>query len=85
MKSETDVQNSKPKFNPKQDRIYCKKSSLAIEIQEDNKYELKFYVFNRRTRSIIGQYRIPLLQHCRDSMQNIEPILAKKMRRRAKK
>lgn len=72
-------------FNPNQNRIYCKKSSLAIEIQEDSKYELKFYVFNRRTRSIIGQYRIPLLQHCRDSMQNVEPIIIKKKRNHGSK
>lgn len=62
------------KFNPNQTEIRAKRSSLAIELYEDSDTELRFYVFNRRTRSIIAKYEIPLLEHCRKSMLNVTPI-----------
>jgi hypothetical protein len=58
--------------------IFAKKSSLAIQIQKDSEHELKFYVYNRRTHSILGFYEIPLLEHCKDSWQNVEPIVRPK-------
>lgn len=63
------------KFNPTQTQIRAKKSSLAIQINKDNNDEFSFYVFNKRTSSIISKYKIFLLEHCRNSMQNVEPIL----------
>lgn len=66
------------KINPNQKEIHSRQSSLALQIHHDDKYEFSFFVFNRRTRSIIGHYKILLMQHCRDSMQNIEPIKRKK-------
>jgi hypothetical protein len=62
------------KFNPNQTEIRAKKSSLAIQINKDDEFEFSFFVYNKRTGSIISFYKIPLLQHCRDSMQNVSPI-----------
>ncbi len=63
------------RYKPHKDKeVFAKKSSLAIEIHSDTKYELKFYVYNRRTHSIVGDYKIPLLDHCKNSWQDIEPI-----------
>ena len=62
------------RYKERKGELFAKKSSLAIEIHKDSEYELKFYVYNRRTGSIVGDYKIPLLTHCKDSWQNVDPI-----------
>ena len=62
------------KFNPNQTEIQAKQSSLAIRVNEDDKYGLSFYVYNRRNRSIIHKYEVTLLEHCRRALLNAEPI-----------
>jgi hypothetical protein len=65
-------------MKPRKGEVFARNSSLAIEIIKDDKYGLEFYVWNRRTNSIVGHYKIPLLTHCRDSWQDIEPIKEKR-------
>lgn len=59
-------------------QIRAKNSSLAIDIFHDDANEFSFYIFNRRTHSIIAHYKIPLMQHCRDSMIDVRPIIKKR-------
>jgi len=62
------------RYKERKGELFAKNSSLAIEIHEDTKHDLKFYVYNRRTHSILSDYKIPLLDHCKNSWQNVEPI-----------
>lgn len=66
------------RYKERKGELFAKKSSLAIEIHEDSNRELKFYVYNRRTGSIVADYKIPLLDHCKNSWQDIEPIVRPK-------
>ena len=59
---------------PDKNEIFAKHSSLSITLHEDDEHTFSFYIWNRRTRSIISRYDIPLLEHCRYSMQDVRPI-----------
>ena len=70
------------RMKPAKDEVFFKKSSLAVQIHEDTEYEASVYIYNRRTSSIIAKYEVPLMTHCRNSMQNVEPI--KKLKKKKK-
>jgi len=65
-----------PRFRtiPDKNEIFAKNSSLAIEVREDTENGLSFYVWNRRTGSILHRYEVTLMKHCRDSYQEVESI-----------
>lgn len=62
------------RMKPSKNEVFAKNSSLALQIHEDTDYEFSFYVYNRRTNSIIGWYKISLLEHCRRTMLDVTPI-----------
>ena len=62
------------RMKPSKDEIFAKHSSLAVALHEDSKHEFSLYVWNRRTRTIVAQYKIPLLEHCRKGLLDIDPI-----------
>lgn len=72
------------RYKPYKDgsEIFAKKSSLAIEVYQDNTNEFRFYVYNRRTHSILADYKIPLLDHCKNSWQDVEPIVRPKPKKK---
>ena len=69
-------------MKPSKDEVFFKNSSLAIQIHEDTEHEASLYVYNRRTRSIIAKYEVPLMEHCRNSMQDVDPIVKTKKKKK---
>ena len=61
--------------------LSAKHSSLAIRIYEDSEYGLSFYVYNRRTRSILHKYEVSLMEHSRLSLLDAEPIEFKRKKK----
>jgi len=72
-----------PKYRTVSDKteIFAKESSLAIEVREDTDTGFSFYVYNRRTGSILHRYEVTLMDHCKDSYQDVAPIPKLKKRK----
>lgn len=70
------------RMKPAKDEIFFKKSSIAVQIHHDTEHDAAVYFYNRRTNSIVGYFKLPLMVHCRESMQNVEPIKKPKKKKK---
>jgi len=59
---------------PQKNEIFAINSSLAVSVFKDDNNSFNIHIWNRRDNSIIAKYVIPLLEHCRFSLQNVDPI-----------